>query len=92
MHDKQRKHYLTAPQVCERYGDRSAMWLWRKMKFSPATSGDRGSSIFRRRRARSIRPRIKNGGAQCDGLLKTETPRGRTGASEELDLRHSGTT
>lgn len=35
MHDKQRKHYLTAPQVCERYGDRSAMWLWRKMKFSP---------------------------------------------------------
>jgi hypothetical protein len=33
--DKHRKRYSTAPQVCERYGGRSAMWLWRKLKFDP---------------------------------------------------------
>lgn len=35
MHDKQRKYYSTAPQVLERYGGRSAMWLWRKLRFDP---------------------------------------------------------
>ncbi|HEV7463557.1 MAG TPA: DNA-binding protein [Methyloceanibacter sp.] len=34
MHEKQRKRYSTGPQVLERYG-RSAMWLWRKLKFDP---------------------------------------------------------
>jgi predicted DNA-binding transcriptional regulator AlpA len=30
-----RKHYSTARQVCERYGGRSGMWLWRKLKSDP---------------------------------------------------------
>jgi predicted DNA-binding transcriptional regulator AlpA len=30
-----RKHYSTARQVRERYGDRSGMWLWRKLKYDP---------------------------------------------------------
>jgi len=30
-----RKHYSTARQVRERYGDRSGMWLWRKLKSDP---------------------------------------------------------
>jgi predicted DNA-binding transcriptional regulator AlpA len=29
------RRYLTAPQVCERYGGRSAMWLWRRLKNDP---------------------------------------------------------
>lgn len=27
------KHYIPAPEVCERYGERSAMWLWRRLKY-----------------------------------------------------------
>jgi hypothetical protein len=30
-----RKHYSTANQVCERYGGRSLMWLWRLLKSDP---------------------------------------------------------
>jgi predicted DNA-binding transcriptional regulator AlpA len=30
--EHKRKHYCTARQVCERYGGRSQMWLWRKLK------------------------------------------------------------
>jgi len=30
-----KKRYLTSRQVRERYGDRSAMWLWRKLKYDP---------------------------------------------------------
>ena len=33
--DNKRKHYSTARQVCERYGGRSQMWLWRKLKSDP---------------------------------------------------------
>jgi hypothetical protein len=29
------KHYLTAAQVKERYGNRSDMWLTRKLRFDP---------------------------------------------------------
>ena len=29
------KRYLTGPQVCERYGGRSLVWLWRKLKADP---------------------------------------------------------
>jgi predicted DNA-binding transcriptional regulator AlpA len=29
------KRYLTGPQVRERYGRRSHMWIWRKLKFDP---------------------------------------------------------
>jgi predicted DNA-binding transcriptional regulator AlpA len=29
------KRYLTGPQVLDRYGGRSAMWLWRRMHFDP---------------------------------------------------------
>jgi predicted DNA-binding transcriptional regulator AlpA len=32
---KQRKRYSTGPQVLERYGDKSTMWLWRRLKFDP---------------------------------------------------------
>jgi predicted DNA-binding transcriptional regulator AlpA len=28
--------YATAGQVCDRYGGRSDMWLWRKVKDDPA--------------------------------------------------------
>jgi hypothetical protein len=24
--------YLTAPQVCQRFGNKSAMWLWRALR------------------------------------------------------------
>ena len=27
--------FATAPQVCERYGGRSQMWLWRKLRDDP---------------------------------------------------------
>ena len=30
-----RKRYSTSRQVRERYGGRSAMWLWRKLKYDP---------------------------------------------------------
>jgi predicted DNA-binding transcriptional regulator AlpA len=30
-----RKRYSTANQVCERYGGRSKMWLWRKLRNDP---------------------------------------------------------
>jgi hypothetical protein len=30
-----RKQYLTGPQVLERYGGRSSMWLWRKLRLDP---------------------------------------------------------
>ena len=33
--EKKRKRYSTARQVRERYGDRSSMWLWRKLKDDP---------------------------------------------------------
>jgi predicted DNA-binding transcriptional regulator AlpA len=29
------KRYLTGPQVLDRYGGRSTMWLWRRMHFDP---------------------------------------------------------
>jgi hypothetical protein len=32
---KTQKRYATASQVRERYGGRSAMWLWRRMKDDP---------------------------------------------------------
>jgi predicted DNA-binding transcriptional regulator AlpA len=32
---KHRKRYLTGPQVLERYGGRSSMWLWRRTRFDP---------------------------------------------------------
>lgn len=32
---RKRKRYSTSRQVRERYGDRSAMWLWRKLKHDP---------------------------------------------------------
>jgi predicted DNA-binding transcriptional regulator AlpA len=32
---KPTKRYLTGPQVLDRYGGRSAMWLWRRMHFDP---------------------------------------------------------
>jgi hypothetical protein len=32
---KRRRHYLTSGQVRERYGNRSDMWLWRKLKYDP---------------------------------------------------------
>jgi predicted DNA-binding transcriptional regulator AlpA len=32
---KRRRRYSTGPQVLERYGGRSAMWLWRKLRFDP---------------------------------------------------------
>ena len=27
--------FATAPQVCERYGVRSQMWIWRKLRDDP---------------------------------------------------------
>lgn len=27
--------YISAPQTCERYGGRSQMWLWRKLRDDP---------------------------------------------------------
>jgi hypothetical protein len=30
-----RKRYSTSRQVRKRYGDRSGMWLWRKLKYDP---------------------------------------------------------
>jgi predicted DNA-binding transcriptional regulator AlpA len=37
MNDPARKpkRYIPGPQVLERYGDRSEMWLWRRLKFDP---------------------------------------------------------
>ena len=32
---KQPKRYCSGPQVLERYGGRSSMWLWRHVKFDP---------------------------------------------------------
>jgi predicted DNA-binding transcriptional regulator AlpA len=32
---KQRKRYYSGPQVLERYGGRSSMWLWRRVKYDP---------------------------------------------------------
>jgi predicted DNA-binding transcriptional regulator AlpA len=32
---KRGRHYLTGPQVRQRYGGRSEMWLWRRDKFDP---------------------------------------------------------
>ena len=33
--DNRPRRYLTGPQVCERYGGRSLVWLWRKLKADP---------------------------------------------------------
>ena len=30
-----KRSYSTGPQVRKRYGGRSAMWLWRKLKYDP---------------------------------------------------------
>ena len=30
-----RKRYLTSTQVCERYGRKSQVWLWRHIKADP---------------------------------------------------------
>ena len=32
---KRKRSYSTATQVRERYGNRSAMWLWRKLRDDP---------------------------------------------------------
>jgi predicted DNA-binding transcriptional regulator AlpA len=32
---KHPRRYLTSAQVCERYGGRSQMWLWRRLKHDP---------------------------------------------------------
>ena len=33
--ERGKRSYSTGPQVRKRYGGRSAMWLWRKLKYDP---------------------------------------------------------
>jgi hypothetical protein len=35
MDERGKRSYSTGPQVRKRYGGRSAMWLWRKLKYDP---------------------------------------------------------
>ena len=33
--ERSKRSYSTGPQVRKRYGGRSQMWLWRKLKYDP---------------------------------------------------------